>query len=277
MTPIVSKLKGEKVFSVALYMLRQTLCRLAPPLPFPSSLSLFHWRSSSSELFCVHCTDRSVPGTHVRGRSSANHRGTGQGIEAWKHNFYHVSLLRIMYGGMESFFLGHFELQPWILGVLGTYSCKNVPLNIPSLLFVRPHVTAWELLNGSSWIVIFKSFNKICRRIPVLIKIGRQWRDFSRQPTFFSARGSNWLGSLQATFATIVKFVVMVTLPRFWRKRQNCFAVRTFPNLSSVRIRKVLSVENYFKKSHPFFNSASKCLSHTSLIFSISSWYKIVK
>jgi hypothetical protein len=29
MPPIVSKLKGEKMFSVSLYMLRQTLCRLA--------------------------------------------------------------------------------------------------------------------------------------------------------------------------------------------------------------------------------------------------------
>jgi hypothetical protein len=38
MPPIMSKLKGEKMFSVTLYMLKQTLCRLAPPfhLPFPS-------------------------------------------------------------------------------------------------------------------------------------------------------------------------------------------------------------------------------------------------
>jgi hypothetical protein len=40
MPPIVLKLKGEKMFSVALYMPRLTLCRLAPPcpfhLPFPS-------------------------------------------------------------------------------------------------------------------------------------------------------------------------------------------------------------------------------------------------
>jgi hypothetical protein len=34
MTPIVSKLKGEKMFFVALYMLRQILCHLAPPCPF---------------------------------------------------------------------------------------------------------------------------------------------------------------------------------------------------------------------------------------------------
>jgi hypothetical protein len=34
MPPIVLKLKGEKKFSVTLYMLRQALCRLAPPCPF---------------------------------------------------------------------------------------------------------------------------------------------------------------------------------------------------------------------------------------------------
>jgi hypothetical protein len=35
MPPIVSKLKGEKFFSVTLYVLRETLCRLAPPPPRP--------------------------------------------------------------------------------------------------------------------------------------------------------------------------------------------------------------------------------------------------
>jgi hypothetical protein len=41
MPPIVLKLKGEKMFSVALYMLRQTLCRLAAPCPFYLPLPSF--------------------------------------------------------------------------------------------------------------------------------------------------------------------------------------------------------------------------------------------
>jgi hypothetical protein len=34
MPPIVSKLKGSKLFSVTLNTLRQTLCRFAAPCPF---------------------------------------------------------------------------------------------------------------------------------------------------------------------------------------------------------------------------------------------------
>jgi hypothetical protein len=41
MPPIVLKLKGEKMFSVTLYMLRQTLCRLAVPCAFHLSFLSF--------------------------------------------------------------------------------------------------------------------------------------------------------------------------------------------------------------------------------------------
>jgi hypothetical protein len=45
MPPIVLKLKGKKMFSVIVYVLRQTLCRLAPACPFPSHCDVAQARS----------------------------------------------------------------------------------------------------------------------------------------------------------------------------------------------------------------------------------------
>lgn len=51
----VSKLKGGKKFSVAIYMLRDSLPS-SFPLPSPTSFPLLLWRSSSSDLSCFHST-----------------------------------------------------------------------------------------------------------------------------------------------------------------------------------------------------------------------------
>jgi hypothetical protein len=54
MPPTVSKLKEKKMFEVALYMLRFFAVLL--PLALSITLPNLPGRSSSSELFCVHCT-----------------------------------------------------------------------------------------------------------------------------------------------------------------------------------------------------------------------------
>jgi hypothetical protein len=74
-------------------MLRQTLCRLAPPLPFPSSLPLLLWCSSSSELFCIHCTGRRAHGVTALPRdANANKNVTWQNAELLKKKYKEVDL-----------------------------------------------------------------------------------------------------------------------------------------------------------------------------------------
>jgi hypothetical protein len=51
----VSKLKEKKMFLVALYILRQTLCCLALPCPFHLPCPSFS-DASEADLFCEHCT-----------------------------------------------------------------------------------------------------------------------------------------------------------------------------------------------------------------------------
>jgi hypothetical protein len=56
MPPTVSKLKGKKMFSVALYMLRQTLCRLAPRSPFHLSFPSFSDAAEALRYSASTCT-----------------------------------------------------------------------------------------------------------------------------------------------------------------------------------------------------------------------------
>jgi hypothetical protein len=56
MPPIVSKLKGREMFSVILYMLRQTLCRLASPCPFYRPFPSYCDVSQARIYFASTCT-----------------------------------------------------------------------------------------------------------------------------------------------------------------------------------------------------------------------------